>query len=532
MTRRRWLQTVPPAAALALGGCGREETRADLVFISPSEPETLDPAKATDQASGRVISSLFEGLMRWNEAGVAIPGAAAALPDISPDGRVHTFRLRSDARWSNGDAVTAQDFLESWQRLLAPETAADYATILHLVKNAKAFNTGALTDFAQVGLRVPAPDVFEVTLENPAPYFLDLCALFTLCPVHAGALEAAGTRYWQPGSLVGNGAYALREWRLNYRIVLERRDHYWDRANVACRTVELRTINNAVTALNHFVTGGADLAVDKDGVPTTLVDHLRKQTWFHSGPMLATAFLRFNCQNASSPFADPRVRRAFGLSIDRQRLVDRVTKMGEPPAFSISPPGCGGGYAPPPQPALTDIDEARRLMAAAGYPQGKGFPLVNYLYPSRDADIALAIEMQAMWEAALGVRIQPQKQEWKVYLDSMKKVNYDICRSSWVGDYNDPNTFLDIFLADSGNNRTGWKSADYDALIVAAAEEPDRGKRFALFQQAERLLIQEAAVISPVYHFVGVQFYRPEQWTGVQANLVDEHPFRCVRPVG
>jgi oligopeptide transport system substrate-binding protein len=529
MTRRHWLAAGPSAAALVLAGCRGVEERADLVFINPNEPSTLDPALASDQASGRVITSLFEGLMRWNEAGQAVPGVAVAKPEVSADGLQYRFRLREDARWSTGEPVTAQDFIASWERVLNPRTAADYVTLLHVIKNAKAYSESALTDFSQVGLAAPDARTLVVTLEHPAPYFTDLCAFTTYCPVHVRSLEVAGPRAWDPEFLVGNGAYRLAEWRLNYRLVLDKSPTYWDRESVAMRRVELRTVTNAVSALNYFVTGTADLAMDKNGVPATLVDSLRRQPYFHSGPMLATGFMRFNCAVPDSPFADPRVRRAFGLSLDRQRLVERVTRMGEPAAYSLVPPGCGDGYDPPRPEPLFDVAEARRLLADAGYPGGKGFPLVRYLFPILETDMAMAIEIQAMWENALGVKILPQKQEWKVYLDSMGKTNYDICRSSWVGDYNDPNTFLDMFLAESGNNRTGWKSAEYDGLIAAAAKEADREKRFALFRQAETLLIQTQAVISPVWHYVGVQFYWPDKLAGVQSNLVDEHPFRCLR---
>jgi len=529
MTRRHWLAAGPPAAALTLAGCGRIEARADLVFISPSEPETLDPALASDQASGRVITSLFEGLMRWNEAGEAVPGVAEASPEITPDGLRYTFRLRAGARWSTGEPVTAHDFIASWERVLNPKTAADYVTLLHLIKNAKPYSEGALADFAQVGVAAPDDRTLVVTLEHPAPYFTDLCAFTTYCPVHVRSLAEAGKDAWKPGRLIGNGPYRLAEWRLNYRLILEKSPTYWDRDSVGMRQVEMRTINNPVSALNYFVTGTADLAMDKNGVPASLVESLRRQAYFHSGPMLASGFMRFNCAVADSPFADPRVRRAFGLCLDRQRLVERVTRMGEPAAYSFVPPGCGGGYQPPRPERLFDIAQARRLLAEAGYPGGKGFPLVRYLFPILETDLAMAIEVQAMWENALGVKILPQKQEWKVYLDSMRKVNYDICRSPWVGDYNDPNTFLDMFLSDSGNNRTGWKNADYDALIAAAAVEVDREKRFEIFRQAETLLIQTDAVIAPVWHYVGVQFYWPDKLAGVQSNLVDEHPFRCMR---
>ena len=511
-----------------LGACGPVEKRPDLVFISPNEPSTLDPPQAFDQASGRVITSIFEGLMRWNQAGEAEPGIAEKPPTVDPTGLVYTFRLRPEARWSNGDPITANDFLQAWTRALDPKNATENAALYYPIKNARAFNEEKLADPTQLGLRTPDPHTLEVTLEAPTPYFTDLCALYAFCPVHVGSINASPADWWKPGRLVANGPYLLADWRINYRLLLKKNPLYWDAANVPLETVELRTVVNPITSLNYFLTGAADLTTDKDGVPTTLVDKLTTEPFFHSGPFLGTNFMRFNCAR-SGPFQDPRVRRAFGLAIDRDRLVRVVTRMGEPPAHSLTPPGCGHGYTPPQRLPLTDIATARKLLAEAGFPGGKGFPLVSYLYPSRDIDIALAIELQAMWENSLGVRVQPQKQEWKVYLDSMKKLNYDICRSSWVGDYNDPNTFLEQFTTGNGNNRTGYSHPDYDAAIAAAGREPDAARRNAILTEAETRLIHDDAVVSPVYHYVGVQFYFSDEIAGVQANLVDEHPFRCMK---
>ncbi len=524
MTRRDCVLSLLSAAAL-LPGCGGSERRADLVFTSPSEPGVLDPALVSDQASGRVVTSLFEGLMRWNEAGQAVPGLAEGPPQISADKLVYTFRLRPGLQWSNGDPVTVHDLIASWRRVLDPATGADYQNLLYYIKGAAAFGEGK-GRFEDVALAAPDDRTLVITLESPTPFFTDLCAFMTLCPVHLKSLAEHGRDAFKPGKLVCNGAYTLAEWRINYRLRLEKNPRYWDAANVRLPLVELRTIVSATTALNHFLTKSADLALDKDGVPVTLVDKLKTEPWFHLGPFLGTNFIRFNCTRA--PFTDARVRLAFALCIDRDLLVTKITRMGEPAAYSLTPPGTGANFQPERPAKMHDIDRARQLLAEAGFPGGKNFPLVRYLYPSRDLDNSLAVELQSMWESVLGIQVLPVKQEWKVYLASQKKLDYDLCRSSWVGDYNDPNTFLEQFTSGSGNNRTGWASPAYDALIAAAAREPDDPRRLQQLAHAEALVCWQETPVTPVYHYTGIQFYRPDEIGGVQANLIDEHPFRCM----
>ena len=521
------LRLLPAAlAALVLASCGgRTSIPADLVFINGAEVGSIDPSQVSAQVDGRVVTSLFEGLMRYNAQGRAEPGVALE-PTVSTDARTWTFPFRTDARWSNGDPVTSRDFMLSWERFLLPATAADYASIFYCIKNAEAFNTGKLTNFGEVGIKAPDDRTLVITLENPVPYFKDLVAFMAFCPIHVPSLQKLGAAYFKPANLISNGPYRLKEWRLNDRIRLERSATYWDAANVKMASIDVLPIDNPSTAVNLFLTDGADLMMDKGLIPNALADELRQKPYFHHKPFLATWFIRFNAKR--KPYSDPRVRKALTLVLDRERIVTAVTRLGEVPAFAITPPGTGDNYQPPTG-LHPDITEAKRLLAGAGFPDGRGFPVLSFLYPSKfPSDRGIAVELQSMWQRHLGITVALTSEEYKTYLDSQKKEDYDVCRSSWVGDYNDPNTFLDMFLTTSGNNRTGWSSPAYDGLINQAAAEADAVKRYAILRQAETQLIETECVIAPVYHYVGVQFYQPGFLGGVEANLTDEHPLRCM----
>lgn len=509
---------------LCLTSCSRDRQRPDLVFIQSAEPETIDPALATDQVSMRISSALFEGLCRVTVGGRAEPGVAERW-EISDDRLTYTFHLRSDSFWSTGEPVTAQDFVNSWRRVLEPETGADYATLLHVIANAKAYSEGTLRDFAEVGVKASDPKTLFVRLANPTPYFIDLCSFITFAPVHVATIARHGTAWIKPANIVTNGAYRMEEWLLDDRIRLRKNPQYWDAANVKMATVEVKPVSDANTALSYFHTGQADLMMDKGMVPPTLTDRLKQQTYFHTGPFLGTWFVRMNV--TKPPFTDARVRRAFALALDKRRITEKITKLGERSAWGLTPPGAGQDYQPPPG-LDYNVAAARALLIEAGFPNGKGFPRVEYLYIPLPIERNIAVELQSMWQEALGVTVNLVKQEQKIWLDSMRKLNYHLCRSSWVGDYNDPSTFLDMFTTGNGNNRTGWTSARYDGLIGQAAREPDVQRRNQVFQDAERHLISEEAPIVPVYWYVGVQFFHADRLTGVQPNLIDDHPFRCM----
>ncbi len=506
-----------------LVGCGDGGERADLVFINGAEPETLDPAIITGQPEGRIVNALFEGLTSYDRTGKAVPGVAESW-ETSEDGSVYTFCLREDALWSDGRSVTAQDFVRSWERTLTPATGSAYNYQLYYVKNAKPFAEGELTDFTQVGVEAIDDRTLRVELENPTPFFIELCAFPTLHPVPVDLIEKVGDDWVKPEHLVSNGAYRLDSWRLNDRIRLRKSPTYWDADEVALETVDVLPINKANVAYNFYASGDADLAIDKGLMPPALLDELKQRDDFHSAPFLGTFFLRYNC--VEGVFADGRVRRAFSLAVDKRRIVEKITRAGELPANTFVPPGIEGYVSP--DGLGFDPDRARELLAEAGFPNGEGFPLVRYLYNESEQNQAIAIELQAMWRDTLGVNVNLNRQEWKVYLNSMTELDYDICRSSWVGDYPDPNTFLDMFLTGGGNNRTGWTSPEYDALIAEAAETVDPAERFEVLREAEKLLVAKASPICPIYFYVGIQLYDANRIGGIEPNVLDEHPIKAM----
>ena len=510
-------------AFFAIGACGPALKRADLIFVNGAEPETLDPSIITGQPEGRIVNALFEGLTTFDAHGKSGPGMAKSWT-ISEDGKVYTFKMRPEAKWSDGRPLTATDFVESWKRTLSPETAASYNYQLFYVKNAQPFAEGKIKDFSEVGVKALDGQTLEVTLENPTPFFLDLCATPPLQPVPVERIRQFGDDWVKPGRIIGNGAYVLEDWRINDRIRLRKNPNYWNAKKVALESVEALPISVATVAFNFFAGGLADLIVDKNLTPNALLDELKKTPDFHSAPFLGIYFLRFNC--SKPPFNDPRVRRAFAMAVDNRRIVEKITRAGELPATSFVPPGIAGYWSPDGLPY--DPEAARQLLAEAGYPDGKGFPLTTFLYNESQQNRDIAVELQAMWLQHLGVKINLALQEWKVYLNSLSSLDYGIARSSWVGDYPDPNTFLDMFVTGNGNNRTGWSDPAYDRLIADAAKETDPAKRFEILRHAEAMLVSQEAPVFPIFYYVGIQLYDPAKLGGIESNVLDEHPLKAI----
>ncbi len=529
--REGWGAAVGAGFLVLVGtGCLPTLPPADLTFINGAEPESLDPALALSIEDLRVTQPLFEGLTRNDPVTAAPRPGLAERWEISPDGRTYTFHLRPGTVWSTGEPLTADAVEFSWLRVLDPVTGAGYASLLFVVEDAEAWHLGRLPPPARPAFRARGPRVFEVRLRHPTPYFLDLCALPTLAVVPRAAIERLGEAWTRSRPLPVSGPYQLEFWRLNDRVRLRKNPRYWDAAGPALEVVDLLSVAHPGTAFNLYETGHADVIWDRNLVPPELLDRLRARPDCHRFDFLATYFLRFNVTRP--PLDDPRVRRALSLAVDRRRIVERITRGGEQPAGGLVPPGTAHHQSV--RAVAHDLPAARRLLAEAGYPGGAGLRPLRYLYWTAGSGAGqehaqIAVELRAMWGEGLGVRLELDNREKRVFIAAQRALDYDVSQSSWVGDYNDPTTFLDLFQSRNGNNRTGWADADYDALLAQAQAEPDPARRAGLLARAEQRLVGEAAVVAPVYFSSGFHFYRPDRVAGIYPNLLDVHPLQAIR---
>ena len=516
------------------GGCARHETAVQtgnreqiLQLGNLTEPTDLDPQIITSQQDFNIVLSLFEGLTTPDPQDLhPTPGAAQSW-DISPDQTVYTFHLRPNARWSDGSPVTARDFLYAYRRVLSPGLGAEYSYMLYVVRNAEAFNTGKLADFNQVGFQVLDPLTLQVILNYPTPYFLSLIGHDSWFPVQQAAIEKfgrmdeRGTAWTQPGHFVGNGPFILKEWRINQVIRVERSPTYWDAANVKLKGINFYPIESADTEERDFRAGALHIT---STIPIDKVDTYRREhpEWLHLEPFLGTYFYRLNVNKP--PLDDSRVRRALAMSIDREGLVKEVTRAGQPPAFSLVPPGTGG-YVPDKK-IIEDVPAAQRLLAEAGFPNGVNFPPLQISFNTNEGHRRIAEAIQEMWRRNLHINVTLQNQEAKVLEAAMREKDYQIARYAWIGDYNDPNTFMSLMTSTGGNNQTGWKSPEYDRLIEEAARTVDPAARERVFQQAEAILVDQVPII-PMYFYTrgNLHLTNVKGWYG---NLLDIHPYKGV----
>lgn len=523
MRLKIWIVCAFIAAALAAAGCGERAPKADFVFENGTDVQTLDPALMTGQPEHRIANALFEGLTSRNQTSSEILPGVAKSWDISEDGLRYTFHLR-DCAWSDGSPITADDFLYSWRRALDPATGgAYYAYQLFYVKGAEEFNSGKEKDFSSVGVKAVDEKTLLVALKQPTPFFLYLTSFYTLFPVKRSCVEKNGDLWTRPGKIVSNGPFILKEWIPSARIRLARNPRYWDRDNVKLNLVDALPTENENTAFDMYMTGEVDW-VDAAGIPLHLIDILKTRPDFHKNTMLVTYFYRFNVTRR--PFDDAHVRKAFNLAADKQRIVDKILRAGQMPAMTLVPPAMPHYQCP--EGLVYDPGEARRLLAEAGYPGGKGFPKTSILFNTMEAHRQIATEMQAIWRENLGVQVELDNQEWGTYLNTENSLDYFISRAGWVADYPDPNTFLDMFVTNGGNNRTGWSNKRYDDLIAAAARERDQGKRMEIFREAEKILVADEMPIMPIYFYVSINLYDASRIGGILPNPLDEHPLKYV----
>lgn len=478
-----------------------------LVRGNGDEPASLDPHKVEGVPEANIIRDLQEGMINLNGNGEVIPGVAESWEN--QDYKRWVFHLRKDAKWSNGTPVTAEDFVFSWRRLVDPKTGSPYASYLEYaqIENVSDVIAGKAAP-ETLGVKALDPYTLEVVLSKPVPYFVKMLAHTSTKPVNKAAVEQFGDKWTSPGNYVSNGAYQLKDWRVNERIVLERNPNYWDNANVTIDQVTYLPIDEG-TDVNRYRAGEVDMTYNQ--LPIDVFKKLQAEIpqEVNIDPYLCSYYYGINTTKA--PFTDPRVRKALSLSMDRDVIAKQVMAQGQIPAYSFTPSITNGLAAKQPEWASWTQEqrnaEAAKLLAEAGF--GKDHPLkFTLLYNTSDNHKKVAVAISSMWKKNLGVDVALENQEWKTFLDNRRLGNYDVTRAGWCADYNDPTAFLNILLSKSSNNDMKYKSAAFDETMVkalAAANDTDRAN---LYQQAENI-VETDTPLMPIYHYVSTRLVKP-----------------------
>jgi oligopeptide transport system substrate-binding protein len=521
-------------ALLALSACAPRETavqegnRSQTLHrgIGPDLSD-LDPHLAASLNDIHVLSALFEGLVGEDPQTLApVPGLAIRW-DVSADGLVYTFHLRPEAKWSDDRPIVADDFVASIKRALSPALGAPNAELLYPVLNAEAYHKSRLADFSQVGISAIDTHTLRVALEYPAAHFLSLLThpVWFPVPLHAvsasGPADARGNRWASdPATFVGNGPFLFRRWDRGQVIVAEASPTYWDAAALKLRAVHFHPFDSVDAAERAYRAGQLHVI---DTLPSGRVEAWRAEApdQLRADPFLDIYFYRIN---TARPFlSESRVRRALSLAIDREQLVSALLKGGQRPAAAFVPPGAGG-YEPP-SVLRHDLAAAKALLAEAGYPEGAGLPVFDLLYNTSENHRRIAEALQQQWRA-IGVQVRLMNQEFATLLDARRAGDFQLLRSGWVADYDDPISFLALFTKDSAQNFTGWSDPAYDHALYQAARTTDRAARHALLRDAETRLL-EAAPVLPLYVNTHVYLLHPSV-RGWHPTLLDRHPLKAV----
>ncbi len=497
-------------AALLFSGCATDTGTGDadgtepveemvLTFNVGTEPETMDVHLSTGVPEATIMLQIYEGLTRLNKDSVPELALAESV-DVSDDGLVYTFNLRDGLVYSNGDPLTAEDFVFSWKRALNPELAADYAYMLYYIKGAEAYNTG---EGSAEDVMVEALDekTLQVTLEAPTPFFMSLVAFKTYYPLHRPTVEA-DSEGWHLSvdTIVGNGPFKMVSWAQG-QMEFVPNENYWDKDAIVLDRLVFTMVENESTELTMFETGEIDFT---HTVPGQEIPRLETTGELEILPYLGTYYYIFQIEKP--PLDDINVRKALTMAIDREALVTNVTQGGQLPAFAYVPPGIpevdgsdfranGGDYI------TYDPEMAQQLLAEAGYPGGEGFPSVEILYNTSEMHKLVAEAIQEMWKQNLGIEnVTLTNQEWGVYLNTRDEGDFMIARAGWIGDYLDPFTFLDMWVTDGGNNNSRFSNAEYDQLITEVRLVDDEVQRMEMMHQLEDILMAEMPVC-PIYYY-------------------------------
>ncbi len=504
-------------ASIVLWGCSskapvnEEGAHKQILKISVGgSPQTIDQHLMTGTPAVYTVASLVENLVVFNYETFEIDPGVANEWTVSDDGLQYTFKLRPNAKWSNGEPLTASDFIYSWRRLLSPALGNQYANDYYNIVNAERFHKGELDDFSMVGVKAPDEQTVEFTLRKPDPIFLKRLASNVCGPVHPetiekyGAIDDMSNPWTRAGNHVGNGPFRLVAWELNKLLKVEKNPYYWDADAVKLDEIHFNPAETDVIEERLYRAGQIDVSF-LGRIPAEKIPYYRTERPDEIFPQVqyATYFYLFNV--TAKPFDDVNVRRAFAYSVDRDLVVKAITKGGELPAHTLALPE--GGYEPP-SVNLFDPERARQFLAEAGYPNGEGFPVITLTYNTMDVHRKVAIALQQMWKKELNVDVQLENMEWKVFLSHRQNLEHQIARAGSGSSLLDPSDFLDTYTTDHGMNHTGWSNAEYDALTLKARSELDQDKRFALLKQAEAILLDELPLI-PLYYYMNNYLKRP-----------------------
>lgn len=485
------------------------------------EPSTLDPQRNSGAPEAFIINELFDALVVADPDHIndVLPCAAERW-EISPDGLDYTFHLRRDGRWSNGDPVTAEDYRASFVRIVEPRLGGTLANLAYPIAGAEDYHRGKSSDPATVGVSTDGPYIFRIRLRAPLPQLLNYLETYPFVAVHRASIEAHGgwtnpaSPWTKPGKMISSGPYRLKEWQPNHPLVIERNPYFRAAATIRLREIHFHPIDSIETEDRAYRTGQLHYT---STVPTTKLPVYRHDlpAQLHVTPRLGLHYLNVNTEHPV--LRDPRVRRALAAAIDRRQLTERVLGRGELPALSLGQPGMGG-YQPAHQ-LTAGPEEARRLLAEAGFPGGRGFPKVTYLYNTSERNREIAEALQQIWRRELGIDVELRNEEWKVFLDSRRAGRYELARAGW-------NPFTpecaELFLlchSTSEFNDSRWKNAAYDRLYDQAASTMDRTARHALYQELDRMILDEMPVIPLAYNTV-VRLIHPSV-QGWRDNLRD-----------
>ena len=479
----------------------------ELVRGNGTEVATIDPHKSQGVPESHVIRDLLEGLVNQDGDGNTIPGVAESWE--TTDNKTFTFHLRKDAKWSNGDPVTAQDFVYSWQRAVDPATASPYAWYMEYTKmaNAKDIVAGK-KDKSELGVKAVDANTLVVELETAVPYFVMMMGHTTMKPVHQATVEKYGDQWTKPEHFVGNGAFSVDKWIVNERLVLKRNEQYWDNDKTILNKVTFLPIENQVAEMNRFLAGEIDFTNE---LPTEHFKRLKKE---HAEDVsvagnLCSYYYSFNTKK--KPFDDVRVRQAISYAIDRNIVTDAILAQGQKPAYFLTPEITAGFN--PELPAYGKMSqkernaEAARLLAEAGY--GKDNPLnFKLLYNTSENHKKIAVALGSMWKKTLGLSVTLENQEWKTYLSSKDSGDFEVARAGWCGDYNEASSFLTLMKSNNTTGGVHYDSAAYDKIIDKALNSTSEEERKALYNEAEELLAKDMP-IAPIYQYVKSRLVNP-----------------------